>query len=422
MIRVILKSFTKHIILVCCLLSAIATTDLAYSDQTKSVKTSKARLKIAVVDSNNIPVAEPYIQIGAGKGAKEFTGSAAGELILMLPPGKSNIVVGKDNYISSFANVVLSTAKLNDIKITLLQSKRYSDVALLVVDQFDNNISNATLAIQYDGLVQQHTVPFGGNLSLQLPTEMVHITGNAPGHISNTTLVGLSPFGQNQIQLTLQKQNVQQTPQAHLAAAPEKLIRLEIDILDKSNNKPIASGQIQVQTLNAIDQFDGGYWSFVTTAAFSTGIEINAPGYEKQQADLDFNQQIKQIVYLQPIPVEVSENGDITIREKIVFAVGSSRISKVSFEALDRLVELIRNRMPNKKIHVVGYTDNRGSRASNIRLSDRRANSIMQYIIEKGLAPDNITSEGKGPDNPIASNTTAKGREKNRRVEFHLRD
>jgi OOP family OmpA-OmpF porin len=66
---------------------------------------------------------------------------------------------------------------------------------------------------------------------------------------------------------------------------------------------------------------------------------------------------------------------------------------------------------------IEGYTDNVGSRDANIKLSQRRADSVRTYIIEKfGIAPERLTAKGHGPSNPIADNKTAAGRQKNRRI------
>lgn len=76
----------------------------------------------------------------------------------------------------------------------------------------------------------------------------------------------------------------------------------------------------------------------------------------------------------------------------------------------------------NAEVLVAGHTDSRGSDAYNLKLSERRAASVEQYLISKGVPAQNIASEGFGEDNPIASNDTDSGRAQNRRVEMQIQN
>jgi outer membrane protein OmpA-like peptidoglycan-associated protein len=71
-------------------------------------------------------------------------------------------------------------------------------------------------------------------------------------------------------------------------------------------------------------------------------------------------------------------------------------------------------------IRVVGHTDSVGTDAYNQGLSERRASSVVEYLLTQGLAPGKLTSEGKGESEPVADNETDEGRAQNRRVELHI--
>jgi outer membrane protein OmpA-like peptidoglycan-associated protein len=75
-----------------------------------------------------------------------------------------------------------------------------------------------------------------------------------------------------------------------------------------------------------------------------------------------------------------------------------------------------------KHLAIEGHTDNRGSDELNEKLSNDRAHSVMKYLIDKGIDAGRLSAAGFGPKRPIADNNTADGRQKNRRVEFHIRD
>lgn len=107
--------------------------------------------------------------------------------------------------------------------------------------------------------------------------------------------------------------------------------------------------------------------------------------------------------------------------ENILFQTGSSKLKKSSFEPLDKFADLlIKN--PEVRIEVSGHTDNVGSAASNKKLSKARAKSVRDYLIKKGVAEDRIDYEGYGMEQPVDTNKTKAGREKNRRVEVKVLD
>jgi outer membrane protein OmpA-like peptidoglycan-associated protein len=73
---------------------------------------------------------------------------------------------------------------------------------------------------------------------------------------------------------------------------------------------------------------------------------------------------------------------------------------------------------PDLKLQVEGYTDSIGSDSYNVKLSDERADSVRSFLVTQGVQPNNITAEGYGKSDPIADNSTAEGRQQNRRVEL----
>lgn len=118
----------------------------------------------------------------------------------------------------------------------------------------------------------------------------------------------------------------------------------------------------------------------------------------------------------------VEGSTEIQILKQVQFATGSAKILSNSFKILDEVVKLMTVNKDIKLVAIEGHTDDRGSVAMNEKLSDDRSNSVRQYIIDKGIHPDRLTAKGYGPAKPIADNKTNEGRQKNRRVEFHIRD
>ena len=123
-----------------------------------------------------------------------------------------------------------------------------------------------------------------------------------------------------------------------------------------------------------------------------------------------------------PLGVKVDKDGCplpevVSITLKLEFDTAKSDI-KAKFNNEIKQVADFMKQYPGTKAVIQGHTDNVGSEASNIKLSQARANSVRTYLIEKfGIEKDRLTAVGYGPKKPIASNATSEGKQKNRRVE-----
>ena len=115
-------------------------------------------------------------------------------------------------------------------------------------------------------------------------------------------------------------------------------------------------------------------------------------------------------------------SGQIVIVKPVFFATNKDVILQQSFEVLTSVSEALKFAKNIKKIRVEGHTDNRGKVAHNVDLSDRRAKSVMKWLVEHGIDQSRLEAQGFGPSHPIADNKTADGRAKNRRVDFIIID
>ncbi len=104
----------------------------------------------------------------------------------------------------------------------------------------------------------------------------------------------------------------------------------------------------------------------------------------------------------------------------IQFETGKDIIKKSSFPILDQVVKVMFEN-PTYKLDIFGHTDNQGDAAKNLDLSQRRANAVEKYLLEKGVPQDRIVAvKGFGSTAPVADNGTPAGRAQNRRVEFKV--
>jgi len=109
----------------------------------------------------------------------------------------------------------------------------------------------------------------------------------------------------------------------------------------------------------------------------------------------------------------------IELKQKIFFDFDKSTIKPRSYPLLDEIGNVLKSR-PTMTVRIEGHTDARGSRKHNMKLSAARAESVRQHLVGLGIDQSRMDAKGYGPDQPIETNKTEAGREKNRRVEFFI--
>jgi outer membrane protein OmpA-like peptidoglycan-associated protein len=134
---------------------------------------------------------------------------------------------------------------------------------------------------------------------------------------------------------------------------------------------------------------------------------------DKQKAELEA---------IEGAQVETVNEGEaikVTFESGILYATNSSTLNAASRSSLDRFATSLQNN-PDTDVRIYGHTDSSGSDAINDPLSQRRAESVYNYLLSKGISGNRIESQGFGSSQPIADNTTAAGRSQNRRVEVYI--
>lgn len=114
---------------------------------------------------------------------------------------------------------------------------------------------------------------------------------------------------------------------------------------------------------------------------------------------------------------DVVKVGVPMILEGVTFATGKADITPESALILEKALRTM-NVYPEIDVEISGHTDNVGKRASNVKLSQKRADSVKDWLVSKGVDPKRITTKGYGPDQPIVANDTPDNKRKNRRIEF----
>jgi OmpA-OmpF porin, OOP family len=116
----------------------------------------------------------------------------------------------------------------------------------------------------------------------------------------------------------------------------------------------------------------------------------------------------------------VTGSTEIEILKQIQFDTGKATIKASSYPICDEIVKLLKANPDIKRVSVEGHTDDRGAVEMNNKLSQDRADSVKAYLTSHGIDESRLEAHGFGPSKPIESNDTDAGRQKNRRVEFHI--
>lgn len=120
-------------------------------------------------------------------------------------------------------------------------------------------------------------------------------------------------------------------------------------------------------------------------------------------------------------PVAAITGTEIRILEQIQFDTGKATIKPESESVLQAVLQILKDVPDIQHVSVEGHTDNRAGKAFNVGLSKRRAAAVVKWLVDHGIDKGRLSSQGFGPDKPIAPNDSEEGRAKNRRVEFHIR-
>jgi len=112
----------------------------------------------------------------------------------------------------------------------------------------------------------------------------------------------------------------------------------------------------------------------------------------------------------------------VTLPDAILFDPGKASLRSATSRELDHIYSVLKAKYPGRHIEVAGHTDSdpikKSKWADNLELSSQRAMSVARYLIQKGVAENRIGATGYGSARPLASNSTASGKQKNRRVEI----
>ncbi|MCF8331461.1 MAG: OmpA family protein [Bacteroidales bacterium] len=149
------------------------------------------------------------------------------------------------------------------------------------------------------------------------------------------------------------------------------------------------------------------------------GLTIQADGYLFYSENIDLTEETKAKSIEKNIGLRKVEKGMHIVLRNIFFDTDKATLRDASRAELNRLFKIMQE-YPNIRVEISGHTDNVGSEEYNKKLSERRAKAVVDYLVGKGINKDRLEYIGLGFDQPIATNQTEEGRQKNRRTEFKV--
>ena len=144
-------------------------------------------------------------------------------------------------------------------------------------------------------------------------------------------------------------------------------------------------------------------------------VVANAATYRLQARNPELEQQLRDL------QAQRTERGLVMTLGDILFSTGRADLTPGAYERMDRLAQFLQAH-PARTVRIEGHTDNTGSDATNLRLSEARAQAVRDALSARGVSPSRIVTQGMGEAQPVASNSNDAGRQQNRRVEIIISD
>lgn len=199
----------------------------------------------------------------------------------------------------------------------------------------------------------------------------------------------------------------------------KEMVKVTIKLQDEKYGRPVP-GSIVIKQKNK-DVFNGnadasGLSNFYLEPG-NYNVSVSAKGYIPAEEELSLKGTEKGTSKIIELKQPKIEKGLVFKLKAINFETGSNKMKESSFNILDKMADILKEN-PSMVIEVAGHTDNVGDDQKNLVLSESRAKTVMDYLLQKGVNAKQMKAVGYGETQPIADNNTEEGRLANRRVMF----
>jgi OmpA-OmpF porin, OOP family len=196
-------------------------------------------------------------------------------------------------------------------------------------------------------------------------------------------------------------------------------------VTDKNTKKPLLAKielinleHNETESLVESDSLSGKYLMILTQGA-EYALYVNKTGYVFRSLNFNYSE----VKDFQPITLDIelekATEGTIAVLQNIFFDVGKFDLKDKSKTELNKITRFL-NDNPKVKVEISGHTDNVGAPQYNKQLSEKRAQSVFQYLVTSGIDSKRLVPKGYGQEKPVSSNDSEAGRQTNRRIEFKI--
>ncbi len=196
-------------------------------------------------------------------------------------------------------------------------------------------------------------------------------------------------------------------------------------VLDAKTRKPIAAAITYRMRRgsegggSATSTPGSGEYKVTLPLGESYSFRAEAEGYTAASRSVDLSKENSYKELTVDFLLTPSGRGSVTRLNSVLFETGSAELRDAAIPELDRLVERLRGNA-SMNVEIAGHTDNVGLASNNDDLSQRRAQAVVEYLTRAGIDASRLSARGYGESQPVASNGSDRGRQRNRRVEFRI--
>jgi outer membrane protein OmpA-like peptidoglycan-associated protein len=163
-----------------------------------------------------------------------------------------------------------------------------------------------------------------------------------------------------------------------------------------------------------------GQYLMVLTQGADYALYVSKPGYLFCSLNFNYSEQINLEPIEQNILLDKAVAGSVSVLKNLFFDTDKYDLKEKSLTELEKIVRFLTEN-PAITIEISGHTDNTGNAAYNRQLSERRAQAVYNYLVNRGIDARRLIANGYGMSRPVADNTTEEGKQLNRRIEFLIR-
>lgn len=228
----------------------------------------------------------------------------------------------------------------------------------------------------------------------------------------NLIAVRVNPIGEQIMEESVEIKTIRLTIVKGLVvdAFTREPVAAQIDIVDNNTGKVIFVSKTNSTT---------GKFLVTLPSGKNYGLTVKADDYLFHSENFNIPQASEYQEIEKEIELKNLKKDAKIVLNNVFFETGSAKLKPISYAELGRLTKLL-NDNPKLKIEISGHTDNQGSHSTNQRLSEARAKSVVDFLVLEGVEQGRLQYRGYAFDEPIADNSTAEGRARNRRVEFKV--